>query len=169
MQRWINRFYSKIKRSDCGLSCWWLMNVNATFAVNLVNAIVGAWSLPTAAAKVVVFFIPTLAHNIKLSQTFPCRRDADLKAMQVKWQLLNLRLSNVQAPVPLSAAAASRAEVKNSCHDPSSSWEIWFDGDVRRCPTFCAALLGTVLTLPSSPRRKQRAGHSETTALNTAP
>lgn len=60
------------------------MNVNATFAVNLVNAIVGAWSLPTAAAKVVVFFIPTLAHNIKLSQTFPCRRDADLKAMQVK-------------------------------------------------------------------------------------
>lgn len=36
------------------------MNANATFAVNLINAIVGAWSLPTAAAKVVLF--PTPPH-----------------------------------------------------------------------------------------------------------
>lgn len=120
------------------------------------------------------FIFPTLAHSIKLLLTFPSRRDADMKARQVKWQLLHLWLSNVQAPVLLSAAGRHSAQVKNSCHDPSSSWEIWFDGDARRCPTFCAALLGTVLTLPFSPSRKKktekhRAGHSETTALNTAP
>lgn len=102
------------------------------------------------------FIFPTLAHSIKLLLTFPSRRDADMKARQVKWQLLHLWLSNVQAPVLLSAAGRHSAQVKNSCHDPSSSWEIWFDGDARRCPTFCAALLGTVLTLPFSPSRKKK-------------
>lgn len=44
-----------------------------------------------------------------------------------------------------------------------------FDVGARCCPTFPLALVGTVLTLPSSSSwKKQRTGRSETTALNTA-
>lgn len=147
------------------------MKANAPFyAVIITNDIVSTGlthSSSSSSRSGKSLFFTTWAQNIKLSQIFPHRRDADLKGTQVKWRVLHLRVSSMWLSVLLSAAA-SWDKVKNSCHDPSSSREIWFDGDMRCCPTFCSALLGTVLTLPFSPSWKQRARRGETTALNTA-